>query len=237
MNRQAIVERRVSNFMCLPGICLLPWVMMLLPMPGIAGITINEILADPASGLQGDANGDGVRSGSRDEFVEIVYDASESALDISGWTLSDATSIRHIFPSGTLLDPHTAIVVFGGGSPTGSFGSAIVQTASTGGLGLNNAGDTVLLSNGLGMDVTVLYGAEAGDNQSITRDPDITGAFTRHLLAVGSGGARFSPGTTVSRMPFSAPDSDSGATAVPVPGALSLVILGCGSLLVRRAKG
>lgn len=235
MNRHAVVERRVSNFMSLPGMCCLLLVVMVPCVPAVAGLTINEILADPASGLQGDANGDGVRSGSRDEFIEIVYDTPEKAFDLSGWTLSDASNTRHTFPGGTILDPYAAIVVFGGGSPTGSFGGALVQTASTGGLGLNNSGDTVTLSDGSGTNVTVLYGAEAGDNQSITLDPDVTGAFSRHLLAAGSGGARFSPGTMVSGTPFTAPDTGAGEhpTPVPAPGALALVVLGCCSMLGR----
>ena len=48
---------------------------------------INEFLADPASGSAGDANGDGTRSFSEDEFVEIVNDTG-SDVDISGLTLS-----------------------------------------------------------------------------------------------------------------------------------------------------
>ena len=47
---------------------------------------INEILADPASGLAGDSNGDGVRDFSDDEFVEVV-NVSGASVDISGWTL------------------------------------------------------------------------------------------------------------------------------------------------------
>jgi hypothetical protein len=37
------------------------------------------------------------------------------------------------------------VVVFAGGAPTGSFGNSLVQTASSGSLALNNAGDTVTL--------------------------------------------------------------------------------------------
>jgi hypothetical protein len=42
-----------------------------------------------------------------------------------------------------------------------------------------------------------IYGLEAGDNQSITRSPDITGGepLIKHSQAEGSAGALFSPGT------------------------------------------
>jgi hypothetical protein len=213
-------------------------------IPVSAGLTINEILADPGSGLSGDANGDGVRSGAADEFIEIVYDTPGSALDLSGWTLSDATSVRHLFPGGTWLDPYSAIVVFGGGSPVGDFGGALVQIASSGGLGLNNSSDTVTLSDGAGMELTVAYGSEAGDDQSITLDPDITGSFVKHITAAGSGGVRFSPGTMVGGLPFSLPDAGSdpdpgtipGPTTVPVPGALALAVLGLCGMAGRRPQ-
>ena len=173
---------------------------IILPAPPSA-LVINEILADPASGLPGDANGDGVRDSSDDEFVEIVNN-SDSDMDISGWTLSDAVGVRHTFPADTVVFANCAIVVFGGGTPTGPFGGVVVQTASSGALGLNNGGDTVTLNDGTTDLVVVTYGGEGGDNQSLTRDPDITGPFVKHSTATGSGGALFSPGTMIDGSPF-----------------------------------
>ncbi|HEV7558219.1 MAG TPA: lamin tail domain-containing protein, partial [Kofleriaceae bacterium] len=46
------------------------------------------------------------------EFVELVNGGTADA-DISGWTLSDATSVRHTFAAGTTLHAGKAIVVFG----------------------------------------------------------------------------------------------------------------------------
>ncbi len=159
---------------------------------------INEIHADPASGLAGDANGDGVRDFSDDEFVEIVNN-SGGAVDISGWTLADGAGVRHTFPAGTVVADQCSVVVFGGGAPTGAFGNGVVQTASTGALGLNNGGDSLALNDG-GQDVaTASYGNEGGDDQSLTLDPDVTGLppYVKHTLATGSGGALFSPGTRI----------------------------------------
>ncbi len=163
------------------------------------GIIINEILADPASGLAGDANGDGTRDGSQDEFVEIVNNTG-SDMDISGWTLADGSSVRHTFPAGTVVVDGCGIVVFGGGTPTGTFGGVVVQTAGSGPLGLNNGGDAVTLNDGSSDQATMSYGSEGGNNQSITRDPDLTGSFVQHSTA---GGAFFSPGTQVDGTTFS----------------------------------
>ena len=38
-----------------------------------AQLIINEIHADPAADLPGDANGDGIRDAGDDEFIEFVY--------------------------------------------------------------------------------------------------------------------------------------------------------------------
>jgi predicted extracellular nuclease len=166
------------------------------PPPPPSDWVINEVLADPASGSAGDANGDGTRDFSDDEFVEILNN-SGAAADISGWTLSDGFGVRHTFPAGSIVDDGCSIVVFGGGSPSGAFGLSAVQTASSGSLGFNNGGDTVILNNG-SVDVTSAgYGSEGGDNQSLTRDPDGDGAsaLVKHSDVTTSGGALFSPGT------------------------------------------
>ena len=155
---------------------------------------INEIHADPASGLSGDANGDGIRDFSNDEFVELV-NVSAADVDISGWTLSDGAALRHTFAPGSVVAAGCAVVVFGGNTPTGVFGASLVQVATSGALGLNNSGDTITLSDGA-ISLSASYGGEGGNNQSLTLDPDVTGtAFVQHANASGSGGTLFSPGT------------------------------------------
>jgi predicted extracellular nuclease len=158
---------------------------------------INEIHADPDA-INGDANGDGTVNTSQDEFVEIVNNTGGD-VDISGWKILDGFGLRHTFPSGTVVKDQCAIVVFAGGTPTGSFGNAVVQTASGGQLGLNNDGDTVTLNDGTSDQVVYTYGGEGGDNQSLTRDPDITGVdpMVKHTATSGSSGALFSPGTKI----------------------------------------
>ncbi len=140
-------------------------------------IVLNEILADPAADLAGDANGDGIRDTSDDEFIEL-YNRGDQVLDLAGWALRDSTAVRHVFPAGSGVNPGQMFVVFGGGVPTGIPSPSVV--ASTGALSLNNTGDIVSLvdPDGVTGDVHV-YGAEANADQSLIRVPDGTGGWTR----------------------------------------------------------
>lgn len=172
-------------------------------------VVINELLADPPDNNAGDANGDGTRDAGDDEFVEIVNNATK-AVDISAWKFSDdgGSTIRHIFPSGTVLPAGGSIVVFGGGEPTGGFGGAIVQVSSESGVSFTNSGGfATLLDDEDNIIQNITYGDEGGPDangdQSLTRDPDITGSLnTQHSEASGSSGALFSPGTKVDGTAF-----------------------------------
>ncbi len=160
-------------------------------------LVITEIHADPASGLAGDANGDGTRSSDDDEFIEIL-NVGTSPVDLGNYTLFDAgdDDPRFTFPSGTTLLPSTSAVVFGGGTPTGFPG----LTFTAGSLGLNNGGDTVTLRDASDTPVVaVTYGSEGGSDQSITRSPDPVDLFVLHLDTPS--GERFSPG----RLPDGSP--------------------------------
>lgn len=167
--------------------------------PVTTDIIINEILADP-DGTNGDANGDGIVDTSQDEFVEF-YNTGSADIDISGFTIEDNNSTRHTFPDNTILTAGSFITVFGGGTPTGIAG--IAQVASGGSLGLNNGGDTVTLKNGAGtVVITYTYGGEAGNNQSIARDPDFTGDFVQHL-SHSTNPMQFTPGSRNDNTSFS----------------------------------
>ena len=103
---------------------------------GVAeSIVINEILADPPAGDAGDANRDGVRHSSEDEFVEIL-NISRYPLSIEGFSLSDRgtrLSARFVFPPATIIDANERIVLFGGGTPTGFAGQIFVDDGKIGG--------------------------------------------------------------------------------------------------------
>lgn len=174
----------------------------LLSTPAHAQWVINELHADPSASA-GDANGDGTINTSTDEFVEVVNNTGAD-VDVGGWTLSDAVGVRHTFPASTVIKNGCAFVVFGGGTPTGSFGGAVVQTASTGQTGFNNSSETITLNDGVSNVATFTWGSETGNDQSVTRDPDISGATPTvlHTVATGSGGTRFSPGTRIDGSQF-----------------------------------
>lgn len=190
-------------------------------------IVINELLADPPDGLNGDANHDGVRDTSADEFVELV-NSTRHDIDLSGYQLQSRSltatndTLRHRFAQGTTLFAGTAIVVFGGGSPNASdpsFGRSQVVKASSGGLSLVNSGGVVTLRKPNGEIVTsIAYGASLnlrGDqNQSLTRAPDITGDFTLHSTAPGSNKTLFSPGNRLDGLPFG---NNSSAASIALP--------------------
>jgi hypothetical protein len=164
-------------------------------------LVINEIHADPHISA-GDANGDGSVNTADDEFVEIV-NTTNNPIDLSGWTLHDGTSLRHTFPISSVLPANCSVVVFGGGLLPGTYGGSLVYTATTKALGLNNTGDTLILFNASATTViSTTYGSEGGDDQALTRSPDILGLFIKHTLAAQSGGRRFSPGTHLDGTPF-----------------------------------
>lgn len=119
------------------------------------------------------------------EFVELL-NTGGSPVDLSGWTLWDATGLRHTFASGTSLGAGRALVVFGkAASIPNGVGNAV--GATTGGLSLNNGGDTVTLQKPGGAVVSAYtYAASlAGqDGVSMNRSPDgsSTGGFVLHTV-------------------------------------------------------
>jgi hypothetical protein len=142
-----------------------------------------------------------VRSSGGDEFIELV-NLTGTTLDLTGWTISDAVRVRFRFPDGSRLENKCAVVVFGGGSPSGLFGGSLVYTA--GSLGLNNSGDQITLRDtGGSIQTSCSYGSEGGQDQSLTRSPDLSPVvMILHSSAPGAGGRIFSPGTRVSGQAF-----------------------------------
>ncbi len=193
-------------------------------------LIINEIHADPASDITGDANGDGTRSASDDEFIEFV-NAGTSFLDISGWQVLDTNSqvlVRHIFPANTVLEPGGSVVVFGG-VPTGDFGLGLVQVASSGALGISNTNEELRVVNATS-DTVIIHGIlDYNNNQSWSRDPDVTGDFVAHSTATGANGALFSPGKKL--------DGTSFGTKPPVSLVINEVLADPASDITGDANG
>lgn len=164
-------------------ICLLVLALVITTGSLTAQVHINEHNGDPSGTPGTDANLDGVLSTTQDEFVEIV-NTSAGIVNISGWTLSDLTQVRHTFAAGTTLNPGAAIVVFGGGSLAtfDALGVATGVISSTGSVGLNNGGDTITLADSLAVTIDQVIYAGAGNGESMTRTTDLPGdAFSLHF--------------------------------------------------------
>ena len=159
------------------------------------GFIINEVLYDPPSGDAGDANGDGFREANEDEFIEFYNSGLE--IDLSGYTISDASQLRHTFPSGSIIPSHGVLILFGGGSPTGNFGNSVVQTASEGSINMSNAGDLITMNDPQGnVFLTIDIEPLSNDpNESYTLNPDIFGTvLEQHSTIEASSGSLYSPG-------------------------------------------
>ena len=99
-------------------------------------IAVNELLAAPGTTFWGDTNADGVRDSADDEFVEIMNDEA-FPVAVGGMEIRTGTTVAGVvkhftFPAGITLASKGRAVVFGGGTPRGSFGGAQVFTSDTG---------------------------------------------------------------------------------------------------------
>lgn len=134
---------------------------------------ITEVLYAVPSGAPGDANQDGVRDATGDEFVELVNPHDEP-IQLKGYTLRDRNKedqggLRFVFPA-LELKRHQVVVVFNGlnaqwpepvgtvqkaASTSDRFSGAYVLTmaAESAMHGFGNAGDWVLLSDPAGKPV------------------------------------------------------------------------------------
>ena len=141
--------------------------------PPELSIIFNEVLADPSTDLVlGDANGDGERSSSGDEFVELA-NVSDAPVDLSGWTLGDDEAfVAFTFPDGYTLPARGIVTIFGGGNVTNVPGynadplqtrAFVVDSTHLGiGNGLSNSGDFILLLSPDGSyDTYFAYGSKA----------------------------------------------------------------------------
>ncbi|MEM6262737.1 MAG: lamin tail domain-containing protein [Bacteroidota bacterium] len=195
-----------------------------------AQLIINEICYDPwNSGLDGDTNGDGMYAQAADEFLEL-YNITGQNLDISGYTIYDAENLvlgtpNHTVPANTIIPPEGVFVLFGGGTPTGTFGGAVVQTSTFGDLNMNNSGDTIYIFDTMGnkVDTFDIEPLSNNPNESYTRNPDITGAFEQHgdnfpIL--------FSPGVRVDGTPFNTAYYVESLTVQGMGGATAITTMG-----------
>lgn len=151
--------------------------------PAGGKLLVNEVMFAPKK----DYNRDGTISTTQDEYVELV-NAGAGVLDLSGWSMSDANGVRHVFASNTKLPPGGALVVFGGGTPALVAGTTLVQAASTKSLGLNDGGDSVTLADKDGAIIgKVTWGGGLPKDQSWARKTDLDANATFGTAAASCG--------------------------------------------------
>ena len=162
-----------------------------------ATVVISEVLADPPSGLAGDANQDGVRDTYEDEFIEL-YNAGSAPVDISGWRLGDSSPSSDSFfrfPANTIMEPGAYVVLFGGGTPTGFTVPVYIDDGKIGGNGLTGSGEDIHLIDDTGDTVSVVSHTPWPTKQSLVRHPSDSDELVPHKTA-STIKALFSPGHT-----------------------------------------
>ncbi len=143
--------------------------------PYIPNVTINEFCVKPENTC--DTNGDGVISQTEDQFIEIV-NMEKSDVDISGWNIYLGDTLIYTFPSNTTLSAKSSAVIFGGGTPQGDFGDALVLVSS--GLNLDYENDIILKDDSGNFINHLLYKVDTSYSGSYTRDPDVEGRIYKH---------------------------------------------------------
>ena len=172
----------------------------IIPKPDYAlFIFISEVLADPPSGLAGDANRDGTRDTYEDEFIEI-YNAGSVPISLAGWRLADSSPKKHhfYFPADAVIAPHSYILIFGGGKPMGFIVPVYTNNKKTTyqgriGNGLTGKGEEIRLIDNIGHEIDIVSHDEWPKKQSLVRNPPNGGPFVPHKPA-SPAGLPFSPG-------------------------------------------
>ncbi len=193
------------------GIQTLDWDIYV-PSEAEQKVAVTEFLANPTAkvtdGLYNPLNRETPSDSDRiiveDEFIEIA-NLGQAEVDLAGWSLSDAVTLRSNFYEGDVLAKRGAVIVYGGRS-SGSepvFGDdvlALPATESTSGLGLNNSGDTITLRNADGHVIDrIQFGSTSKNKGSMTRHPGLNGAWLDHGSVASKG---VSPGAWPSGTPF-----------------------------------
>ena len=178
-------------------------------------LIISEVLADPPSGLAGDANRDGRRDPHEDEFIEL-YNAGSVPTSLAGWRLGDSGPLSNYFrfPADAIIEPDAYVVLFGGGNPEG-FTIPVYTDDGTIGDGLTDTGETIHLIDRHGHEIAFLSQSPWPNAQSLVRTSPDSSAFVPHKTASQTQDP-FSPGY--------APEPPTGPAPPPPKPSYALVI-------------
>ena len=154
---------------------------------------ISEVLADPPSGLDGDANQDGQRDTYEDEFIEL-YNAGSEPISLAEWKLGDSTALKYHFqfPADAVIAPGSYVVLFGGGNPSGFTVPVYIDDGRIGN-GLTGKGEEIRLTDNIGHEIAVVSHSPWPKKQSLVRHPPDSNTWVPHKT-VSTIKALFSPG-------------------------------------------
>ena len=179
------------------------------------GIVINEVLVDPNGAIDFDTDGSGTAAAT-DEFVEL-YNASSSAIDISGLQLWDAgVGNWFTFPTGTILQPGAHALVMsgvqsGGALPTGAPNDLFFD-AGRGSPLINNGGDNIVV-----YDPSANTYIQATFNGDPLDDPTTYSGFSGSASRIGLG-EDFGNDTDGQSLQRNGDGADTFVDATPTPG-------------------
>lgn len=157
-------------------------------------IIFTEVLQQPVTI---DANGDDLVSEKEDEFVEFILGKNAEILNLSGWKIKINGITQHVFPDGSGLISGQGAVVFGGGTPMGDFGGALLQTASTGSLEIPNESFTLTLTDAMDVEKASACIASSLVNEAWHRYPFNSGPFIPHSSINKDNPLTHSPGKKI----------------------------------------
>ncbi|MFT7581421.1 MAG: hypothetical protein ACI9MR_003097, partial [Myxococcota bacterium] len=122
--------------------------------PGRANVVIAALMANPTGTDLGQ------------EYI-VLANTGDAAAEISDYTISDASRLRHVFAPGTILAAGETLVLF----DRGDHGADTVL-ASTSSLSLNNGGDTIVLADAAGANVHTAAYTGSSEGQEVTLGTD-----------------------------------------------------------------
>lgn len=128
-------------------------------------IVINEIMADPSPvvGLP------------EKEFVEI-YNRSNQAIDLTGWTIKDASTTKGTLPASTIEPGAYAIICKSADASLFSpFGQVIIASTLP---SLNNDADSIILRNAQGELIDMVYYKDSWYGTTVKKE----GGYTLELI-------------------------------------------------------
>ena len=156
----------------------------------------NELHTSPSASAD-DTNCDGVTSATNDEFIEVA-NATDTMLDLTNVQLKENGTLQHTFSG--CLPMKQAIVIYRNNvipmCDATDWGTTIGVSATVN-IGLSNSGGEVftLELGATELDtVTTINLGSTNPRTSMTRNPDVTGAFVQHTSVNAS---PFSVGTCV----------------------------------------